>query len=564
MRKPAPDAARVIAVNRFYWPDHSATSQLLTDLMIHLAGEGTPVTVIASRMLYDDPGQRLPARETRDGVDIRRVWTSRMGRMGRGGLAGRALDYLTFYLSALLAVFRATRRGDVILVKTDPPLISVITWIVAGLKGARVVTWNQDLFPEFAAALGISLARGRFGRALRWLRNRSLLGAEMNIAINESMAGELTRQGVDPRRIRVIHNWGDAGLLPVNYHNNPLRADWGLDGAFVICYSGNLGRAHMAAKVADLVRRTHDLPGLAWLFIGGGSGLVQIERLIAETGASNIQIRPYQSREDLSLSLSLADLHLVSLEPACEGLLSPSKLYGIMAAGRPTLFLGKPDGALARGLADHRIGVSLDVERPERWRAEIEALRAAPRRGVEMGARARALSDSVYHPECALGALGEVLAAAARAGRGAAPGRSGSPAPAGPASGVLARLDGSRPGPGPGWARPDAAFFALGVVITLLALYPGLKLPPVAMLEGATAIFNHVAAFGLLIVVGAAGWGLQSWLIAGVSSLAAWLELGQMFSPGRVPDLADLAASILGVAIGCLLVRHWRLDRRSA
>ena len=109
MTERAPDAARVIAVNRFYWPDHSATSQILTDLATHLAGEGQPVTVIASRMRYDDPGQRLPACETRDGVDIRRVWTS---RMGRGGLPGRALDYLTFYISAFVAVLAANNRDD--------------------------------------------------------------------------------------------------------------------------------------------------------------------------------------------------------------------------------------------------------------------------------------------------------------------------------------------------------------------------------------------------------------------------------------------------------------------
>ncbi len=420
----SPDAARVIAVNRFYWPDHLATSQILTDLMTHLVREGRPVTVITSRMRYDDPAVRLPAREIKDGVDIRRVWTS---RMGRGGLPGRALDYLTFYLSAFVAVFATARRGDVILVKTDPPLISVITWIVAGLKGARVVTWNQDLFPEFAAALGISLAGNRFGRALRWLRNRSLLSAEMNIAINQPMAEEIARQGVDAKRIRVIHNWSDAAIRPVAAADNPLRAAWGLDGAFVIAYSGNLGRAHMAEKVADLVRRTHDLPGLAWLFIGGGSGIKHIERLIEETGATNIQIRPYQSREDLSLSLSLADLHLVSLEPACEGLLSPSKLYGIMATGRPTLFLGQADGALARELAGNEIGVNLDVERPDRWRAAIEALRAAPGRIAEMGARARALSEAAYHPDHALGAwsaaLEAVLQVAARDRVPAAPGR---------------------------------------------------------------------------------------------------------------------------------------------
>ena len=172
------------------------------------------------------------------------------------------------------------------------------------------------------------------------------------------------------------------------------------------------------------------MPGLVWLFIGGGSGISHIERLIEETGATNIQIRPYQSREDLSFSLSLGDLHLVSLEPACEGLLSPSKLYGIMATGRPTLFLGQADGALARDLTGNGIGVSLDVERPDRWRAAIEALRAAPGRITEMGARARALSEAVYHPDHALGVWSAVLEVAARDRATAAPGRPDSLTPA--------------------------------------------------------------------------------------------------------------------------------------
>jgi colanic acid biosynthesis glycosyl transferase WcaI len=406
MTGPASKTSRLIAVNRFFWPDHSATSQLLTDLATHLAGEGRPVTVIASRMLYVDPSVQLPARETRDGIDIRRLWTSRMGRTG---LPGRVLDYLTFYVTALGALFAATRRGDVILVKTDPPLISVIAWIVARMRGVRLVTWNQDLFPEFAAALGISLAGGRFGAALRWLRNRSLMGAEINVAIDAPMADEIARQGVDRKRIRIIHNWSDAALHPVPAEDNPLRTAWGLDGAFVVAYSGNLGRAHIARQVTDLVRRTRDLPDLVWLFIGGGSGLVHIEQLITETGAGNIQIRPYQSLEDLSCSLSAADLHLVSLDPACAGLLTPSKLYGIMAVGRPTLLLADAGGTLAQEIAGKRIGVALDVARPETWRHQVDLLRSQPERAMEMGARARALSEAMYQSRYPLSAWSELL-----------------------------------------------------------------------------------------------------------------------------------------------------------
>src|SRR5262245_47909263 len=117
----------VIVVNRYYAPDRSATAQLLTDVAEHMARQGADVTVVTCRHGYDDPGAALPAREVRRGVVILRVWTTRFGRRR---LPGRAIDYLSFYLAAYIALLRQTRRGDLLLAKTDPPLISVIAWLV--------------------------------------------------------------------------------------------------------------------------------------------------------------------------------------------------------------------------------------------------------------------------------------------------------------------------------------------------------------------------------------------------------------------------------------------------
>jgi colanic acid biosynthesis glycosyl transferase WcaI len=142
MRDPRP---HLIAVNRFYWPDHSATSQLLTDLCEHLAANGFRVTVITSRMRYDAPDERLEAFEERNGVAIRRVRTT---RLGRDRIAGRAVDYASFYASALAAMLRVAGPGDVILAKTDPPMISVPAMLAARLRGAHLVNWLQDVFPR--------------------------------------------------------------------------------------------------------------------------------------------------------------------------------------------------------------------------------------------------------------------------------------------------------------------------------------------------------------------------------------------------------------------------------
>jgi glycosyltransferase involved in cell wall biosynthesis len=325
----------LLFLNRFYAPDVSATAQLLTDLAEELAARGEPVTVITSRLLYEDPAARLPAREWRNGVRIRRVWTS---RFGRAWLPGRAIDYATFYLSATAALLAEARRGDGIVAMTDPPLLSVPAALVARLRGARLVLWCQDLFPEIAAAHGLRFARGPLGRLLRALRDWSLRRAETVVAIHPTMARRLAALGVPEAKIRVIENWAPAGIRSVPHATNPLRREWGLEGRFVVAYSGNLGRVHDPAGVIDLVRRTAGR-GVTWLFIGGGAGMAELARVVEAENLPDVLFRPYQPRERLAESLSVADLHLVSLDPAFEGLVWPSKIYGIEAAGRPWIRL---------------------------------------------------------------------------------------------------------------------------------------------------------------------------------------------------------------------------------
>jgi colanic acid biosynthesis glycosyl transferase WcaI len=388
---------RLIAVNRFYAPDHSATAQLLADLAEARARAGVAVTVITSRLRYDDPAARLPAREIINGVAVIRVWTS---RFGRAGLIGRSVDYVTFYILAFLALFCETRAGDTILAKTDPPLVSIPAALVAKLKRAHLINWCQDLFPEIAASLGLRWAEGVLGRSLVSLRNWSLRQARTNIVCCEKMGDHLIAQGVMPGRLHVIHNWPDAKIRPL-----PRRAG----EPFTIAYSGNLGRAHDLGAIIALIERTASIPDLAWLFIGGGAGRDRLKQVAVERAIGNITFAPYAACSAMSESLARADLHLVSLEPACEGLMMPSKLYGIMAAGRPTLFLGSPEGAVAQILRTHDAGISLDSARPETFAAGVQSLKDDPDRLAAMGRNARRAFERHYSTARSLEAWSGIL-----------------------------------------------------------------------------------------------------------------------------------------------------------
>ena len=349
---------KVIFVNRYYSPDHSATAQLLTDLAEHLAMNGdVPVSVLTSRQCYEDPHRKLPPRELRAGVDVHRVWTSRFGRRN---LLGRAIDYLSFYLSSFVYLLTLVKAGDVLVTKTDPPMISVIGALVAKIKGARLVNWLQDLFPEVARELGVKVARSPLYDLLKSLRNWSLQVACRNVVLGDIMAGRVDTEVGHPQKTLVIPNWIiNKTLRPVDDNRNELRREWQLTGKFVVAYSGNLGRAHDYATVYQVAQSLRQYQDIVFLFIGGGAGYEALKNIVEREGLDNIRFYPYQSTDKLNHSLAVADVHLVSLVPELEGLIVPSKAYGILAVGKPILFVGSAQGEIATLLDSHHCGISV-------------------------------------------------------------------------------------------------------------------------------------------------------------------------------------------------------------
>ena len=295
-------------VNRFFYPDHSATAQILADVARHLASRPEVVMVVASRLLYDDPEVKLLANEAWGNVEIVRVWTT---RFGRSNLLGRALDYLSFYASATLSVLKRARRGDVVITKTDPPLLSVPIGFAARAKSANLVDWLQDLYPDIAEKLGVGIASGWSGKLLRSLRNRSFTRAQTNIVIGECMAEHLEREGIAAERLHIIHNFVDDNAInPVDIETNPLRESWGFSqDDFVVGYSGNLGRAHDLDTILDAATVLENQHQIKFLFVGGGHLRARLEAEAERRGLKNLILKPYQPREQLPLSLGVADLH---------------------------------------------------------------------------------------------------------------------------------------------------------------------------------------------------------------------------------------------------------------
>ncbi len=347
---------RIVFINRFFFPDHSANSQMLSDLAFHLAASGKKVGVITSRQRYADPAARLAARETVQGVEVHRVPTT---RYGRSALSGRALDYLSFYVSASKAALELVDRDDILVAKTDPPLMSVVAQQVVRRRRGRLVNWLQDVYPEVATELGVRLLRGPIGRGFKSMRDSSLRAAVANVVLGDRMAQRIVACGVPPAQIRVIPNWGDDDVIsPVAPDANPLRRQWGLQDKFVVGYSGNLGRAHEFETLLGAAEVLKAHRNIVFLFIGDGFHLEEVVRSVKQRGLTeNFMFQPYQDRSLLKFSLSVPDIHWISLRPEVEGLIVPCKIYGVLAAGRPVISITSEDGEIARLVDQHQCGI---------------------------------------------------------------------------------------------------------------------------------------------------------------------------------------------------------------
>jgi glycosyltransferase involved in cell wall biosynthesis len=386
---------RIIFLNRFFYPDYSATSQVLSSLAFHLAECGNDVHLITSRQLYNDSRAEQPAETFYRGVHIHRVFST---RYGRGALLGRGFDYSSFYASMWLCATKLSGKNDIVISKTDPPLTSVLAMRVARRQGARLVNWLQDIYPEVAVRLGVPFLRGPVGWGLCRFRDASLKFADANVVVGDYMAEEVIKRGASPDLVHVIPNWVDeTNMVPVGQIDNPLRHEWGLEGQFVVGYSGNLGRAHEFDTILGAIDRLRGTPSTVFLFIGGGHRFDELAKIIEARGLKEmVRFAPYQDAARLKYSLSVPDVHWISLRPELEGFIVPSKFYGIAAVGRPVIAITAVDGEIARLVRRYECGVVVEPGDVDALVRNLHHLRRDVRYTRVLGARARQMLEAHF------------------------------------------------------------------------------------------------------------------------------------------------------------------------
>lgn len=370
----------VLVLNQYYWPGVEATAHLLTELCEHLAQEYR-VTVVTGALFGVDAA---PGRSVRNGVEIVRV---RSTAYDRSQLPLRALNYVTYLAGSLWTALRI-QKPDVVLCMTDPPMIGDLGVAVARRANAPLLVVSQDVFPEIAVELR-RLENPALVGLLRGLVEFYLRRASRVVAIGDTMAERLVAKGVRADRVAVIPNWVDATHISPRPRDNEWARRHGVADKFVVMHSGNVGHAQNLDLLIRAATFLRDLEDLEVLVIGGGARHGELVALAERLDADNVRFLKYQDRANLSESLGSADMHYVGLAPRLSGFVVPSRLYGILAAGRPVIAAADSDSETAEVVRSVGCGVAIRPDRPDELAAVIRRAHAGELDLAAMGAAGR-------------------------------------------------------------------------------------------------------------------------------------------------------------------------------
>lgn len=353
-----PSCLKLSVFTQFYPPDYAATGQLIEELAVELANLGIEVQVFTGQPGYAFQEAFAPLKEHSDKLHIRR---SRTAKLWNSRIRGKTVNGLLFCLRSGLHLLKSASRGDILLLTTAPPFLQILGYLTNRCFGTPYVCLIYDLYPDVAVELKVVSPQNYLVQGWNWLNKKIWQQAKSIVVLSSTMKERVqTKCPEVSNKIAVIHNWANPDwIVPIAKQHNWFAQAHELVDTFTVLYSGNMGRCHEADTILAAAKLLQNEP-IQFVFIGGGAKHKTCLQQVKELNLPNCRFLPYQEKHVLPYSLTACDLSLVSIDSGMEGLVAPSKLYGILASGRPVAAICDPHSYLRSLLRDAKCGATFN------------------------------------------------------------------------------------------------------------------------------------------------------------------------------------------------------------
>lgn len=363
-----PPLKRILFLNRSFYPDVEATGQLLTELCQELSKD-YEVHVICGRPLYRRVKNKgIIGKEKYKNIHIWRVMNAALPKKF---FLSRVINLVSYFILCFLGVF-FLKKADCVIAETDPPLLASVAYVYGRIRGCPFIYYSQDIWPQ------VGMTTGRFSypllsRLLRAINGFLYKKADHIIVLGRDMKSRLEEEHrIGHAKVSVVENWADPSkIFPVEAKNNPFIGENALGQRFVVMYSGNLGFSQDLETVLETARLLKPHEGILFLMIGEGALKDKLVEMASSMGLQNIRFLSYQEKQDLRYSLGAAHVHLIPLRKGMRGYIVPSKVYGIMAAGRPFIAAVDKDSEIDLLVEEFRCGLRIDPSDAEKLREAV-------------------------------------------------------------------------------------------------------------------------------------------------------------------------------------------------
>ncbi|MFP4299064.1 MAG: glycosyltransferase family 4 protein [Spirulinaceae cyanobacterium] len=355
---PLQSRQNLLIATQFFPPDYAATGQLIAELAAQLSQQGLRIKIFTAQPGYAFQKESAPQYEIAEETIIQR---SRSSRFLPKRIRGRTINGLIFCVRTALHLLKVARRQDTLLLTTEPPYLPFLGYLANLCFGLSYVCVLYDLYPDVAVELQVVPKDHILARFWDWCNRITWKHAQSIIVLSSTMKERvMLKNPAIADKIVAIPSWSNpVAIKPIDKQKNWFAQKYNLSDRFTVLYSGNLGRCHDMETILAAALELKNDP-IQFVFIGHGAKLQGCIDYVQEHQLNNCLFLPYQDKEVLPYSLTACDLSLVSISPGLEGLVAPSKLYGILAAARPVAAICEPHSYLRDLLDEARCGQCFD------------------------------------------------------------------------------------------------------------------------------------------------------------------------------------------------------------